>query len=202
MPSEADIEAGAQVWDDLVAGQHYKKQEQAEFWMRLDTEERKLMDQLEDRKGTDDDFINNALEYMLRAPLVEIPGSPMAQLIIRGYKAHRILKADECLKNKMCTEFEAYGYIMCASVLVPFTTDSTDMAEYLFRKYFPEGAIEQDIKETRHNKELRPEQQKLLDGLREAIFKTQIQHVKNLRKRDYIPQNEKNVAQATLGGFT
>ncbi len=200
-----DLEAGADMYDKLVDGTLYTDQQAAVEWMRANPEEREKLDKKSLKKAEKEFY--DTLDYALQAPIIHHPMGPIPDMIVQQATIYRLLEAAECMEKKMATGFEAMGYISSASLIGPIGRDLTDVMEYLFRKYMPEGAEKMGIDESPTNKELDMYREGILNNLRSWLFKKQVQYLKEKSKqlkKDQPAEEPHSIpkAQFTMEDFT
>ena len=95
-------------------------------------------------------------------------------------KFQRLIHAGEIFEAQQCTEFEAMLYISTATLSHPSGHDWFNIYMWLFNRWNPERAKEQDLLPDRP--ELNVNQKEDLSRLRRWIFSQQMGHIKEKRK--------------------
>ncbi|MBF8267721.1 MAG: hypothetical protein HW388_1229, partial [Dehalococcoidia bacterium] len=127
--------------------------------------------------GDERKFVESVL-YFLKAPVIVWPSyeddfrDRWDQVLL-----HRLAHAREVFAQKECTEFEAMLYVSSASLVHPLTHEWAEIYFWLFRRWRPEAAVDNDI----GGHELDPQEREELARLRRCIFKGQMLHLKGQR---------------------
>jgi len=128
-----------------------------------------------------------AMSYAILAPTIVDPRWPeVPEHLKLKAKAIRTLKAPECIKEQLSTEFDALVYLHTVSLCVPFNEYWFRIYAYLFKKFFPKHAetLGQNAQLQIPN-ELSDYEKYLLNDLRRWIFRVQIRAIKEkLGKRE------------------
>ena len=118
--------------------------------------------------------VGRFIKYVLFAPIV---GIDVPEHLKTTAMFYRIAEVEECFKNRMATEFEAFIAIFSASKLVPLDETWSRIYVYLFRKFFPNHAEKLKLPKVSLNEyELHK-----IKELRRDIFKKQIEALRNIR---------------------
>ena len=133
------------------------------------------------RKDTDQ-FVDQFM-YLLTAPYMFYP--PWEDVWHANdnkttAKLHRLMHAKEIFETEQCTEFEAMLYISTVTLSHPPGHDWFNIYMWLFNRWKPELAKEQDLLPDRP--ELNVNQRDDLARLRQWIFSQQMKHMKAKRK--------------------
>ena len=129
-----------------------------------------------------DEFVDQFM-YLLTAPYMFYPPWDNVWELNHNKdtaKLERLVHAREIFEAKQCTEFEAMLYISTATLAHPPSHDWFQIYMWLFNRWNPELAKEQDLLPDRP--ELNVNQQEDLTRLRSWIFRQQMNHMKAKRK--------------------
>lgn len=113
--------------------------------------------------------------YLLTAPNISVPGyEDVWKLHKDDATLQRLAHHREIFGNKQCTEFEAMIYISTATLIAPPEHDWAAIYFYLFHRWSPEKAKAAGFEP----RELEYPQQDHLSRLRNWIYRTQINHLR------------------------
>ena len=129
-----------------------------------------------------EEFVNQFM-YLLTAPYMFYPSWDSvwdANDNKTTAKLQRLMHANEIFDTQQCTEFEAMLYISTATLAHPPGHDWFQIYMWLFNRWNPELAKENDLKPDRP--ELNINQQEDLARLRRWIFRQQMEHMRAKRK--------------------
>jgi len=142
-------------------------------------------------KKRDEDIFVRAVEYALFAPFV---GTPEWKDLLRDEelkfqaKLHRLANSLKIIQEEKATEYEALLYLHTASLTAPLKEEWIRIYKYLFKKFYSNKLPENIAKD--FPDELNEYERKLLDDLRRKIFRVQIQHLNEKRKREQRQEKE------------
>jgi len=132
----------------------------------------------------DEGIFVRALEYALFAPFV---GTPEWKDLLKDEelqfqaKLHRLANSLKIIQEEKATEFEALLYLHTASLTAPLKEEWVRIYKYLFKKFYPNKLPENIAKD--FPDKLNEYERRLLDDLRRRIFKVQIQHLNENKKK-------------------
>lgn len=132
------------------------------------------------RGDAEDTFVEQMM-YLLRAPLVGTPGwvdilkDRWSDAIIQRLARHR-----EVFDTRQCTEYEAMLYLSTASLEAPLPRGWAELYFWLFSRWNPQAASENDIP----SPELDRSQREDLARLRRWIFTRQMERIRQRLKAD------------------
>ena len=156
--------------------------------------------QPEPRRRLTDDQVVLQLLYPLVAPLIGFPGwedtlpQRRDEITLQRFLHHR-----EIFEREEATDFEAMLYISTATLAAPPSHDWFEIYMWLFSRWKPEVAQEQDLKPSRAD--LYPHQQEDLTRLKRWLYRQQMEHLKaKLRREGETRPEDSAAAPETVQG--
>lgn len=131
-----------------------------------------------------EDIFAKAIEYALFAPLVGWQDLLKDEELQFQAKLHRLANSLKIIQEEKATEYEALLYLHTTSLTAPLKEEWVRIYKYLFKKFYPNKLPENIAKD--FPDELNEYERRLLDDLRRRIFKVQIQHLNEKKKRDRV----------------
>ena len=95
--------------------------------------------------------------------------------------SNRLANSLKIIQEEKATEFEALLYLHTASLTAPLKEEWVRIYKYLFKKFYPNKLPENIAKD--FPDKLNEYERRLLDDLRRRIFKVQIQHLNENKKK-------------------
>lgn len=146
------------------------------------------------RRLTDDQAVLQLL-YLITGPLIGFPG--WVEDLLPQHKdeitLQRFLHHREIFEREEATDLEAMLYISTATLAAPPGHDWFEIYMWLFSRWKPDVAQEQDLKPSRPD--LYPHQQEELIRLKRWLYRKQMEHLKAKLRTEGEARPEERPAQ-------
>ena len=151
------------------------------------------------RRLTDDQVVLQLL-YLITGPLIGFPGWEDTLPQHRDeITLQRCIHHQEIFEREEATDFEAMLYISTATLAAPPSHDWFEIYMWLFSRWKPDVAQEQDLKPSRLD--LYPHQQEDLIRLKRWLYRQQMEHLKaKLRREEETRPEDSAAAPETVQG--